>query len=536
MHAMKTSVLLLLSLLAAAYAPNTHHPSEAIWSHLKRCDMRNDKGDRWHRDSIPAYVQGSWNPVSPGRASISGELPLVCDKFDMCPLGTCTDGLAKAAEVCRRFHDSCFHDRQTTTFTRNVATLSWTWVPSNGCYFSPLTVAAPAQWRAWASGLESHEDASPMLWVGDASLQELFAAFQYLTGGATHSDFHRSDVLVNSWTLKPMTSAEVTACESSAGASSGTAETPCPPADRSLVYWWEKNEHHRLSHSKWTQAFEARASTLKTLVLSVGDSWWKEYLYPSRLAKCHAAMGTDAADATIAAACAGCPSADEAVCSRLCNDVAVTSCADVLGRGDCVAASAQASCPVTCRSAHGYLPLTGMGHTNDVYETIWRDCDIFSLKYTSMVREVAQYISSVTAFTGKVIIVTSPDGAKGCEAVTRPNSSPSLASAAERDYKKEAFWFDSNPTAVLFEGTQMQSHVGKLRAAEGTWAPEFARHAARLETHVLNISHISDMRAEARTPDSECRHLCFPGVPHHWAEMMLRMLETNVHGATDGLY
>ena len=81
-----------------------------------------------------------------------------------------------------------------------------------------------------------------MLWVGDASLQELFAAFQYLTGGATHSDFHRSDVLVNSWTLKPMTSAEVTACESSAGASSGTAETPCPPADRSLVYWWEKVE------------------------------------------------------------------------------------------------------------------------------------------------------------------------------------------------------------------------------------------------------------------------------------------------------
>ena len=33
---------------------------------------------------------------------------------------------------------------------------------------------------------------------------------------------------------------------------------------------------------------QARAATLKTLVLSVGDTWWKEYLYPSVLAKCHA--------------------------------------------------------------------------------------------------------------------------------------------------------------------------------------------------------------------------------------------------------
>ena len=44
------------------------------------------------------------------------------------------------------------------------------------------------------------------------------------------------------------------------------------------------------------------------------------------------------------------------------------------------------------------------------------------------------------------------------------------------------------------------------------------------------------MRADARTPDGPCRHFCFPGIPHHWAEMFLRLVESNVHGATDGLY
>jgi len=454
----------------------------------------------------------------------------------MCPLGTCSDGMAKAHEVCRRFHDSCFKDRQTGTFTRNVATLSWTWVPSNGCYFSPLSVASPNQWHDWAGDLEAHERASPMMWVGDSTLQELFAAFQYLTGGAPHSDFHRSDVLVNSWTLKPMTAAEVTACEASNGASSGTAETPCPPSGRSSRFWWEDTTHHRLSHSKWAQAFEAHASTLKHLVLSVGADWWKEYQYPSSPPKCQATSGVDQDAAAIAAACAGCPNADPTVCNLLCNNLPLADCADVQARGDCVVKEAQSRCPVTCRSAHGYLPLIGVGHTNEVYETIWRDCDVFSMKYATMVREVVTYINSVANFTGRVIVVTSPDGAKGCEGVNKPNIFPSIESASERELKKQEFWYDSNPTNVMFEGTHLQSHLGKLRVAERLWDTEFKEHASRLHMNVLNISHISDMRAEARTPDSHCRHFCFPGVPHHWAEMMLRLLESNCYGPADGIY
>ena len=114
-----------------------------------------------------------------------------------------------------------------------------------------------------------------------------------------------------------------------------------------------------------------------------------------------------------------------------------------------------------------------MGFTNDVYETIWRDCDVFSLKFTTMVREVAKYVNSVSAFTGNVIVVTSADGHKGCNSVMQPNTFPSAASSSERDYKRADFWYDSNPTAVLFEGTHLQSHLGKLRAAESAWAAEF---------------------------------------------------------------
>ena len=168
--------LLNLILLRAAAAAHQDENARAIWSHLLRCDMRNDKGDQWLSPTLPAYTIGTWNPSTSGRLSVTGGQPLVCDKYDMCPLGTCSDGLAKATDVCARFYDACFRDRSTQTFQRNVATLSWTWVPSNGCYFSPLTVASPQQWREWATGLEEHERASPMLWVGDSALQEMFAA------------------------------------------------------------------------------------------------------------------------------------------------------------------------------------------------------------------------------------------------------------------------------------------------------------------------------------------------------------------------
>ena len=60
--------------------------------------------------------------------------------------------------------------------------------------------------------------------------------------------------------------------------------------------------------------------------------------------------------------------------------------------------------------------------------------------------------------------------------------------------------------------------------------------APRLKLAVLNISAMSDARSDVRTPGGECDHFCWPGLPHMWAEMMLRMIEQSTYVATDGLH
>ena len=74
--------------------------------------------------------------------------------------------------------------------------------------------------------------------------------------------------------------------------------------------------------------------------------------------------------------------------------------------------------------------------------------------------------------------------------------------------------------------------VEKLRA----WAQAFSKHAPRLRLTVLNITAMSEGRADARVRDGACGSFCYPGVPHHWAEMLIRLLEQQVYGGTDGLY
>ena len=272
------ALAMLLLCARSAVAPNTHHLTEAIWGQLKRCDMMKAKrlpsgvkGAYNHAWDI--YTEGEWVPASSTRHSVTMTLPLSCEATNYCPLGTCSDGVARASDVCTRYYQTCYSDRMGHTFKQNVHNLQFVWQPVDGCYFSPLSAASSIpQWQDWARGLESGPS-SPMLWVGDGLLAEFFSAFQHLTGGATQSDFHRSDVLVNGWTLGPMSATEVSSCESSLAAGgpplSGSLDVPCPPSGRSEI-WWEDNEHHRISHLKWVQTFEARAATLKTLVLGMG--------------------------------------------------------------------------------------------------------------------------------------------------------------------------------------------------------------------------------------------------------------------------
>ena len=207
----------------------------------------------------------------------------------------CYNG-AVAADLCGRLSQKCYgrvvrgqvHDRPSHALYAQFVggAQNWAWQPRDGCHFSPVVSEPNAhQWRGWAATVEA--GAGPMLWVGDTHLGALHLAFSDHTGGATKSDYVRSDTLVNAWTLAPMTAAQVAACEASAGASSGDAATPCPPSQRHPTRWREDNRAIQLSQMRWTAAFEAKAATLGTLVLGVGSEWWRLHDYPDSQAGCH---------------------------------------------------------------------------------------------------------------------------------------------------------------------------------------------------------------------------------------------------------
>ena len=51
---------------------------------------------------------------------------------------------------------------------------------------------------------------------------------------------------------------------------SGVVGVPCPPLARSPTLWQEDNTHHQIRQLKWVSGLEAKAASLKTLVLSAG--------------------------------------------------------------------------------------------------------------------------------------------------------------------------------------------------------------------------------------------------------------------------
>lgn len=500
-----------LCLLAVVSAPNTYHSTEAIWQHTKRCDMLDAKTTflkGFHQKTD--YTQGRWVVAGSMRPSTAA-MPLTsmeCDRtHDPCPLGSCFAAPAAAgfAELCRDFSDKCFgrthhgelHDRPEYSVYAQfvVGAHGWVWEPSDGCHFSPIVTEANAeQWKGWASGLEA--SAGPSLWVGDTLLAEHYLAFAGLTGGAVRSDFVRSDVLVNTWTLAPMTASQVSACELSNGASSGEASVPCPPIARHSSRWQEDNSAHQLRHMRWTREFEAKAGRLNTLILGVGSEWWRQHDYPSAANGCRTANGVSDA----------------------------------------------------------FAPLSLLGLL--AHDQFYRTCDVFDVKFREMAANVAKYVHSVASFRGKVVFVTSPSGVKGCSASARfPLESvlggganggaaammakPTADQRREEQPSRRAFFFESNPQGAVLppDASGAFHHFGRLRSAERLWAHAFSKHAPRLKTATLNISSVSDGRADviARS-DGECAHFCFPGLPHTWAEMLLRVLEQMTYGATDGLY
>ena len=185
-------------------APNTYHPTNAIWGAAKRCDMLEHasaiditKGGfttagGW-RYPYPSYTVGAWVPAATSHPAVTSFLPMACDTQDMCPLQTpgC-ESTTPAKLTCKQTHVPCFSDRRAAHFEHVLHGLAWTWQPHDGCRFSPPATSVD-KWFAWSAAREA--DAGPMLFVGDLALASLFMAFQQFTSGAQHSDYLRADTV-----------------------------------------------------------------------------------------------------------------------------------------------------------------------------------------------------------------------------------------------------------------------------------------------------------------------------------------------------
>lgn len=182
--------LLLLALFPVGRAPNTYHPTQAIWSTLKRCDVLGSTNSGFGFYHNSPYTEGHWVPASAGRPSIAASVPRFCAAgTTACPQGTCAAGSQQPTEVCTSHSNTCYGSitggeiigRPTrTTYTQFVKGLSYVWQPRDSCHFSPLATASvhgdvlSDAWRTWAQGLE--QDGGPMMWVGDGLLAEQCAA------------------------------------------------------------------------------------------------------------------------------------------------------------------------------------------------------------------------------------------------------------------------------------------------------------------------------------------------------------------------
>ena len=383
-------------------------------------------------------------------------MPMECEaSTSACPEGGCCAAPGDWAEctpeagnvspgswVCDSYHNPCFHTRNAATFRKYVSNINHVWRPSNGCYFSPLTVSTPSQFREWAVRIEAA--VGPTLFVGDTLLAEAFLAFQHLTGAA-HSEFQFTNTLTNTYTLAPMTPDQVDRCltPGAAGALPATADaiTPCPPTTAS-PYYYEDNAHHRIHHMRWTKPLTIGAARYRTLVLGTGAHLWHQHAYSAHTSACRTAGGV----------------------------------------------------------ADAYKPLRSLGLGD-------YGCEVFAERYPIIVGNVARFLAS-TDFNGHVVFVTTPLGARGCDAISSPNTWQAAAGG----------------TSSLGKEAGAEYYYEQLRHAEIVWRSAFQKWAPRLKLTVLNVTHISETRADARTP-GDCEHFCYPGLPHLWAEMLLRLLE-----------
>jgi len=417
------------------------------------------------RHGAPWYTEGRWVPTYEERRTVLEYMPMECvESTASCPAGGCCpseydctpSASTSPQEVCSSYYAPCFQSRSSQTFSQNLRNFAFVWQPSDSCYFSPITITPPVMWHAYAAQIE--QAAGPLLFVGDTPLSELFVAFQQHTNGAINAQFQYTNTLVNSYTLRPMTPKQVEKCASTPTPTHADSITPCPPTQASGLPY-EVNTHHRLHNMYWTIPFSQYVS------------------HPTRPLR-----------------------------------TLVLSTGSHLWKQHVYSAVLD-GCKTPGGDADAFKPFKSLDLGSDY------GCDFFGIRYPIMVQNVARFIAN-SGFTGHVVFVTTPPGARGCASVASP-----LAPRPKRE--------EHSGSLYLGEYFPAEHYTNQTKYAEIIWRTAFLKWAPRVKLSILNITHLSEMRADALIPveaggmfpQESCEAFCFPGMPQIWSEMLLRLLE-----------
>lgn len=125
-----------------------------------------------------------------------------------------------------------------------------------------------------------------MLLVGDSLLEQLWVAMQHLCNVSHTASYHKAYLLVNSYTLKPMSIGDVKKCQehiSIAHTNGHASHIPCPTPVTQRQDGVSKKlsgYHQQLDSMNWTLILQANAA--KTVVFNTGHHFWKERFFATK--------------------------------------------------------------------------------------------------------------------------------------------------------------------------------------------------------------------------------------------------------------
>lgn len=119
---------------------------------------------------------------------------------------------------------------------------------------------------------------SPTLWVGDSILEQFYESFVDLTQQRSAHIFAKNFILVEPYSLQPVSAAAFDACSENAN--------DCPQGTNEFIIHNQLNTTPHLSYHRDMKYFSwgknLTQSKFKTLLLNTGHHWWKETSSKSR--------------------------------------------------------------------------------------------------------------------------------------------------------------------------------------------------------------------------------------------------------------